>query len=171
MTTTTNIKRCYQCNVPLEQGQPIYSAGDTAQCSEECMVIRSNFIEAIDPELKSPSSWTDIQEFYQFNTIPVNTIPVNTISVNTTQVHKRGSPLKKVTTRIWIDIDDLFKPIQSVKSIKTNLSTKSITPITPTKSNESTKENNCYKIMAQCFKIVFIISIISGTVLNFIIFI
>ena len=91
---TTNIKRCYQCNTRFEPWQPIYRAGDTDQCSEECRLLRSNFIEAIDPELKSPGFWRDI-EYYDNN--------------STIEVNKQVFPFNKSKTHIWIDVDNLLK--------------------------------------------------------------
>ena len=80
-------KRCYQCNTLLKQGKHVYSACDTIQCSYECMLERYKKVQTIDPELKSPSSWSSITD------------------TGAMRINKRISPMKKTQSCVWIDIN------------------------------------------------------------------
>jgi len=139
------INRCYQCNTQFEEGQNIYKACDTDQCSYECMNNRYNFIKYYDPLLKSPQDWTDISDFDKFNSEKINIASVN----------KRKSPLKRTVTSLSIDIDIEIDKSNNISILK--IADKS------DKSDKTDKleQNNWFYKVKNCFIMMFLFGIVS----------
>jgi hypothetical protein len=93
-TSKTN---CYQCKALIGKAQTIYKAGDTNQCSYDCMRKRYNYILDIDPDLKSPTMWRSNNELDEYGDHKDKSNKDN-ILVN---------KLKKTKSSIYINIDDI----------------------------------------------------------------